>query len=208
MTADTESPNPPENGYDLKDWQTHYEAEDLKWDLGEVSPPLKRLWEEGSIQPGRTLIPGCGQGHEVVFFARQGFEVVGVDFAPGAVTLLSRLLEGKGLNARAVLSDFFLLDGTHDAAYDLMLEQTFFCAIRPEERDRYVATARRVLKPGGVLAGLFYETGEPGGPPFNTTDEDVVRHFSPFFEIERLEKCDHSIERRQDKEWLALMRKK
>ncbi len=204
-----ENPSPKPDGYQMEDWQEYYDADDLKWDLGEVSPPLKRLWEEGRLSPGKTLVPGCGQGHEVMFFAQQGFEVTGVDYAPGAVERLSAHLEGSGLKARVIHSDLFELGAEHDGFYDLILEQTCFCAIHPGDRVRYVDTMRRVLKPGGLLAGLFYETGEPDdGPPFNTTEADLIHHFPDAFETERLERCVHSIERRLGKEWLAIFRKK
>lgn len=197
----------PENGYQREDWQGYYDENDLKWDLGEVSPPLKRLWEEGSLKPGKVMIPGCGQGHEVLFFARQGFDVTGVDYTDGAVGLLRENLHREGVSAQVIQSDFFKIDATHDRAYDLMLEQTFFCAIHPRDRARYVETACRILKPGGLLAGLFYETGEEDGPPYNTTQEHIRHHFSRAFEILRLEKCDHSIERRAGKELLAILKK-
>ena len=196
------------NGYQQADWQKHYDDNDLAWDLGEVSPPFISLWEDKVLQPGTLIIPGCGQGHEVIFFAERGFQVTGIDFTPGAMKLLRRSLENKNLNADVLHQDFFDLDETHNRAYDAMLEQTFFCAIHPDQRADYVATVSRILKPGGLLAGLFYQTGEEGGPPFNTTREDVRNHFGKEFDIERLEKCSFSIERRQDKEWLAVMRKK
>ncbi len=196
------------NGYQQADWQKHYDDNDLAWDLGEVSPPFIRLWEDKVLQPGTLIIPGCGQGHEVVYFAERGFQVTGIDFTPGAMKLLRRSLENKNLNADVLHQDFFDLDETHNRAYDALLEQTFFCAIHPDQRADYVATVSRILKPGGLLAGLFYQTGEEGGPPFNTTREDVRNHFAGEFDIERLEKCSFSIERRQDKEWLAVMRKK
>lgn len=197
----------PEDGFQRDHWQTYYNHDDLRWDIGEVSPPMKRLWEEGILKQGRVVIPGCGQGHEVLFFARQGFEVTGVDFTDGAVRLLRGNLEKAGLSARAIQSDFFELDGSHDAFYDLMLEQTFFCAIHPRDRVRYVETARRILKPGGLLAGVFYETGIEEGPPYNTTQEHIREHFSGGFEIVRLEKCSHSHERRAGNEWLVILRK-
>ena len=56
--------------------------------------------------------------------------------------------------------------------------------------------------------GLYYETGEQGGPPFNTTEQDLKEHFSEKFSWVRLGKCDHSAEQRKDKEWLAILRKK
>ena len=197
----------PEDGFQRDHWQAYYNHDDLRWDIGAVSPPLKRLWEEGALNPGRVIIPGCGQGHEVLYCVRQGCEVTGVDYTEGAVGLLRGNLERAGLAARVIQSDFFELDSTHDASYDLMLEQTFFCAIHPRDRERYVETARRILRPGGLLAGVFYETGEAGGPPYNTTQDHIREHFSGSFEIVRLEKCDHSHERRAGREVLAILKK-
>jgi cyclopropane fatty-acyl-phospholipid synthase-like methyltransferase len=194
------------NGYGQADW--HYDENDLAWDLGEVANPFVRLWEDKVLTPGALIVPGCGQGHEVIYFAERGFQVTGVDYSPGAEKLLRESLSSKNLDARVLHQDFFKLDETHNQAYDNMLEQTFFCAIHPDQRPAYVATVSRILKPGGLLFGLFYETGEEGGPPFNTTDADIQNHFAAAFEIERLEKCSFSSEKRKDKEWLAVMRRK
>jgi methyl halide transferase len=196
------------NGYEQADWQKHYDENDLSWDLGEVAEPFVRLWEDNVLTPGTLIVPGCGQGHEVIYFAERGFQVTGVDFSPGAEKLLGDSLNRKNLNAQVLHQDFFELDETHTQVYDNMLEQTFFCAIHRDQRPEYVATVSRILKPGGLLFGLFYETGEEGGPPFNTTEADIQENFAAEFDIERLEKCSFSNERRKDKEWLAVLRKK
>lgn len=202
-----ETPTPPE-GYARADWQNHYDNDDLRWDLGQVAPPFIRLWDENKLPTGKAIIPGCGQGHEVLFLAGKGFQVTGLDYAPGAVDLLSRSLKKNQLQADVLHQDFFQLDERHNAQYDLMLEQAFFCAIHPSRRSAYVETATRILKKGGLLAGLFYETGEEGGPPFNTTPSDILDHFSDDFHIETLEKTPHSVEKRKDKELLGLLRNK
>ena len=196
------------NGYEQADWQKHYNDNDLAWDLGEVAHPFVRLWEDKVVQPGTLIVPGCGQGHEVIYFAERGFQVTGVDYSLGAEKLLRDSLNNKKLNAQVLHQDFFELDETHTQAYDNMLEQTFFCAIHKDQRPTYVETVSRILKPGGLLFGLFYETGEEGGPPFNTSEADIQNHFSTAFDIERLEKCSFSNEKRKDKEWLAVMRKR
>ena len=197
-----------DEGYAREDWQNHYDNDDLRWDLGQVAPPFIRLWEENKLPKGKAIIPGCGQGHEVLFLAGKGFQVTGLDYAPGAVDLLSRSLAEKNLQAHVLHQDFFQLDKNHNAQYDLMLEQAFFCAIHPSRRSAYVETVTRILKKGGLLVALFYETGEEGGPPFNTTPSDILDHFSDDFYIETLEKTPHSVEKRKDKELLGLLRKK
>ncbi len=196
------------NGYEQADWQKHYDEQDLSWDLGHVARPFVHLFDEKVIPQGSLIIPGCGQGHEVIFFAERRFQVTGVDYSLGAVELLRRSLKKKGLEAKVLHRNFFDLDNSHNRVYDSLLEQTFFCAIRPDERAAYVDIVSRILKPGGMLAGLFYETGEKGGPPFNTTEDHIRDHFEEVFDIERLEKCTFSDEKRRDKEWLAVMRKK
>jgi methyl halide transferase len=55
---------------------------------------------------------------------------------------------------------------------------------------------------------LFYHTEEEGGPPFNTTREDIVKHFSDSFEIQQLTKAEDSAEKRKNKEWLVILVKK
>ena len=196
------------DGYGRDDWQKHYAEDDLRWDLGQVAPPFVRLWEEGKLGQGRVIIPGCGRGHEVLFLAGNGFQVTGLDYAPGAVELLSRSLQEKGVQADILHQDFFELGDNHISRYDLMLEQAFFCAIHPSRRSAYVETAARIIKKGGLLAGLFYETNEKGGPPFNTTPADILEHFSDEFDIETLERTPHSVEKRKDNELLGLLRKK
>lgn len=194
-------------GYSREDWQQHYDDDDLKWDLEEVSPPFVNLWQEGKIPQGKMIVPGCGRGHEVLFFSERGFDVTAVDFTLGAVDRLTESLNKKNLSAKIFHHNFFELSAKHDLKYDLMLEQTFFCAIDPEKRIDYVETAWRVLKSHGKLIALFYETGEEGGPPFNTTKGQVEEMFSKRFDVEYLEKTQFSAERRRDKEWLGILRK-
>jgi SAM-dependent methyltransferase len=193
---------------DEYDWQGLYEANDMRWDLGEVAPPFIKLWEAGKLPVGKVLIPGCGRGHEVMFLAENGFDVTGVDFAEGATSYLEKTLMERNLNGRVVHQDFFKLDETHTGVYDLVLEQTFFCAINPSLRSDYCNTVARILKPGGKLIGLFYNTGEEGGPPHNTTREDVEKVFSESFAIHKLEITTWSIERRSGKELLTILEKR
>ena len=70
--------------YKQEDWQRHYEANDMGWDLGQVAPPFVKLWEDKKLPLGKVLIPGCGRGHDVLFLAGNGFEVTAVDFSEGA----------------------------------------------------------------------------------------------------------------------------
>ena len=195
-------------GYSQTDWQRHYDEDDLGWDLGHVAPPFVDLLESNAIFPCKTLVPGCGRGHEVIFLAENGFDVTALDFSTGAVNHLNSFILERKLNIKVLNLDFFELDSTHDCLYDLLIEQTFFCAISPSQRPLYVETVARILKKGGMIAGLFYHTGQEGGPPFNTTRQDIIKHFSDSFEIRELAQAKNSADKRKDKEWLAILIKK
>ena len=197
-----------EKEYSREDWQGHYESDDLGWDLGQVAPPFVKLWEEEKLHACKALVPGCGRGHEVIFLAENGFEVTAIDFSKGAVAYLERTLEERSLSGRVLHQDFFCLDNSHDGIYDLVLEQTFFCAIAPRQRQDYVRNVTRILKPGGMLVGLFYNTDKEGGPPYNTTREDIAVNFAKNFKILELDKTTLSAEQRKDKEWLGILKKK
>jgi len=197
-----------EKGYSRNDWQRHYDEKDLGWDLGQVAPPFMNLLESNVITPGKTLVPGCGRGHEVVYLAENGFDVTAVDYSIGAVDYLRQVVQQRKLNIEVLHIDFFDLNSTHDGIYDLLIEQTFFCAISPNERTLYVTTVARLLKSGGMLAGLFYNTDKEGGPPFNTTEEDIIKHFSELFEIRDLARAKNSAIQRKDKEFLVILVKK
>ena len=194
-------------GYSREDWERHYDEKDLRWDLDKVASPFVHLWEKRDIPPCKAIVPGCGAGHEVMFLAEKGFEVTAVDYSHGAIRLLESAFEKNSFLSEVLHQDFFTLGRKYNEIFDLMLEHTFFCAINPGMRQDYVETASRILKPGGSLIGLFYETNEDGGPPFNTSQKDIEKYFSGSFRIESLSKTPHSVEQRRGKEWLAILKK-
>jgi methyl halide transferase len=196
-----------QGGYSREDWERHYIEKDLRWDLDEVAPPFEHLWKEQNFFPCNALVPGCGAGHEAIFLAKKGFNVTAVDYTYGAVKLIESAFKKNNYSGDVLHQDFFNLDCKYNEYFELMLEHTFFCAISPTKRQEYVETAKRILKPGGYLIGLFYETNEDGGPPYNTRQKDIENFFSDSFMIESLSKTPHSAQQRRGKEWLAILKK-
>lgn len=199
-------------------WNDRYRSGDTGWDLGTPSPPFVRLHEAGQLAPCRMAVPGCGRGWEVAYFAGRGFHVTAIDFAPEAIAATRMRLEADGIPLRGgaageapadgvdlVQADLFDLPARLAGAFDLVLEQTCFCAVDPARRPDYVAAVHRLLAPGGRLIGLFYDFGEDGGPPFTTDPDEVRALFSGRFEVRALSRTPDSHPRRQGEEWLGVL---
>jgi len=146
-------------------WEARYKSGEMGWDRGAVSPALEQWLESGVLEPCRILIPGCGRGHEVPRLAALGFDVTAIDIAPSAVEHVTQALADKGLTAEIVLGD--VLDFEPAEPFDAVYEQTCLCAMSPDSWPAYEARLHRWLKPGGILAALFMQTGEAGGPPYH-----------------------------------------
>lgn len=159
-------------------WNERYKSGTTPWDHGGVPRSLQH-YLTAHRDGGRVLIPGCGSGHEITAFARAGYQVTAVDFAAQAVELARANLE-PALAERVLLGDFFTHDFA-DAPFDVIYERTFFCAITPDLRAAYVRRMGQLLRPGGVLTGLFYLGDERGGPPFALNEADHRELFGADF---------------------------
>lgn len=165
--------------------------------MGQASPPLKKYIDSLPDKHIRILIPGCGNAYEAAYLLRQGFtDVTLIDIAPMLVkSLKETYIDNQNLNISC--TDFFTFTGQ----FDLVLEQTFFCAITPDLRESYVLKMYDLLKPGGRLAGVLFDTCfENAGPPFGGSREEYEKLFEKKFNIHIMEACYNSYSKRQGTE--------
>ena len=157
-------------------WENRYQQGLTGWDRGECHPALLDWITSEDLQPCRILVPGCGNGYEVVELASRGFQVTAVDFAESPMNRLSNELNRLGLEADLILGDLF--EYTPPAPFDVVYEQTCLCAILPSERQNYEAKVHELLKPAGIFHTLFMQTSVPTtGPPFHCAIEEMVLLF-------------------------------
>lgn len=115
---------------------------------------------------GRALAVADGEARNGVWLARQGLDVLSIDFSPSAQR------KAKALAAEHRISIAFQQVDVHDwdypeASFDVVVEIfTQFSA--PRDRERKWAGMRRTLRPGGLLIlqgytpkQLEYGTGGP-----------------------------------------------
>ena len=143
-------------------WAVRYRSGSVPWDL-RGSPPALLAYLRTAPAGGRVLIPGCGFGYEVEAFHQAGWMPTAIDFSPEAVAAAQERLGPRAEFVR--LGDFFSPDPEH-GPYDLVYERTFLCALPLDHWPAYAERMRSLIRPGGVLAGVFYHGTDPEGPPF------------------------------------------
>lgn len=190
---------------DKQYWSKRWKEGQTGWDVGNVSTPFLSFFDKLENEDINILIPGCGNGYEGEYLWKNGFRNVSIlDFAELPLQQFKNRVP-EFPDSQLICQDFFELTGK----YDLILEQTFFCALDPILRKKYVEKMYELLKPGAILTGLLFNfslTDE--GPPFGGSLEEYVDLFSGNFEIIQMTEALDSIKPRSGREfWIELKRK-
>lgn len=200
------------NHNDPEYWEERFQKENTPWELGEASPTLVELEKVAEFRPGSSVIvPGCGRGQDALHFCRLNYQVSAVDWAKPAIEELRVLARRERLSLEALKADFWAIPASWFHTFDIWVEHTFFCAIDPIDRARYVDQLLNLLKPGGDFIGAMFIRNQfedrsirgDGGPPFWSTEKEITELFSPHFEILKLEPSLQAHPDRSTLEWRA-----
>lgn len=189
---------------DASYWDLQYQSETTGWDLGTISPPIKDYIDQLTDTTVSVLIPGCGNTYEAEYLLEKGFtNITVIDIAP---TLAEKLKEKFKSTAaiRIILGDFF----EHKGSYDLILEQTFFCALPPQMRQKYVWKMHQLLSKNGKIAGLLFNRSFEVSPPFGGSKTEYEQLFSEAFYFKILETAYNSVTPRAQSELFFVFEKK
>lgn len=185
-------------------WENKYKSKTTGWDIGEISTPLKTYIDQLENKQISILIPGAGNAYEAEYLWANGFTNVTIIDLTGhpLINFKQRVPDFPEEQLKCI--DFFNFNGS----FDLILEQTFFCALHPKLRKQYVSKMYELLSPKGKLAGLLFNfplTKE--GPPFGGSESEYLSLFSPNFKIKALNKSYNSIKPRENRELFFIFEK-
>ncbi|MFT5754446.1 MAG: SAM-dependent methyltransferase [Flavobacterium sp.] len=185
-------------------WEDRYKSNEIGWDVGEITTPLKEYIDQIENKELKILIPGAGNGHEFDYFIEKGFSnITVIDIAEQPLESIKK--RNPEYTKNFIQDDFFNLNKT----FDLVIEQTFFCALNPELRAKYVKQMHSLLEENGKIVGLFFDFPlTEAGPPFGGSKKEYLNLFSKKFNIKTLERAHNSIKPRKDKELFFIFEKK
>lgn len=193
------------NPFDAAYWAKRYQHNETGWDLGSPSDPLKAYIDQLSDKNISILIPGAGNAYEAEYLFNNGFNnVFVIDIAKEPLENIKKRIPSFP-DQNLIQGDFF----EHKGQYDLILEQTFFCALHPTLRNNYVKQIHQLLKPTGKLVGvLFTNPLNAATPPFGATKEEYTSYFNPLFRFKVMDTCYNSIKPRAGRELFINIEKK
>ena len=170
-------------------WDTRYRQNITPWDAGRVPAALQRFVARHTGR-GRVLVPGCGTGYEVRELAHAGFDVTAIDFSEAAFEAARRELGPLAHLVR--IADFFGFE--HDTPpFDAIYERAFLCALPRRVWPDWERRAAQLLRPGGLLFGVFYFDDNARGPPFGVAAGQLEALLAPDFERIEDEPVEDSI---------------
>jgi len=206
---------------DANFWNEHYLHNTTTWDMGRVSPPLAAYFSQLLNKNCSILIPGCGNSYEAAWLLEHHFtSITLIDISEALTHRLRQTFAGATHPLpqtipdaptqtvptpplQIITGDFFRLTGQ----YDLIIEQTFFCALDPSLRESYIDHMHQLLRPGGKLAGLLFNRSFGDGPPFGGHEAEYRQLLEKKFRVKTLAPCHNSIAPRAGSELFFIAEK-
>jgi len=185
-------------------WQNRYLQQTTGWNAGSCTRPIATYIDQLEDLDLKILIPGCGHGHEAQYLYQKGFRNIHLcDWAQEPLSQLQEKLSDLP-PSHFHQGDFFALQEDN---FDLIIEQTFFCALPPKLRPQYAQKMASLLAPTGQLIGLLFNFPlSQEGPPFGGSLASYQQLFEAYFSSVQINDCHNSIKPRAGKEYFVQLR--
>ncbi len=184
-------------------WTNRYTEKLIVWDIGYPSTPIVCYIDQLENKEINILIPGAGNAYEAIYLFEKGFKNITV--CDLSIEPLKKFKNHEVI--KTIHGNFFDIEEKNQ--YDLVIEQTFFCAIDPDFRQQYVDKMSKIIKSGGKLVGLLFASQFiKSGPPYGGDMYEYVKLFENQFKINTIDISNNSIISRDKNELFIIMQKK
>lgn len=171
-------------------WLERWREGRIGWHEADGSTLLRRYWPR-LVRGSSVLVPLCGKSHDLIWLAKQGYDVVGVELSEIAVRAFfaehelgfENSLEGSlqcyratSLPIRVYQGDYFEFSG---GPFHALFDRGSLIALPSADRPRYVTHTRSLLEPNAyqMLVTLDYDDTAVQGPPYSVDEREVSEYF-------------------------------
>jgi thiopurine S-methyltransferase len=188
------------NSRDNKLWLQSWRDRRIDFHQHAVNPFLARFWPGLKLPPGsRVFVPLCGKSLDMLWLARRGYDVIGVELSPVAVEAFFR---ENGLHPRRkkrgaftlwqcdnitiLCGDYFALTPAVLGRIDTVYDRAALTALPEDVRVAYVAHLRALVGRDTRVFLLTVEDAEAGESLAQAlgVGEEITRLFAADFDID------------------------
>ena len=150
----------------------------------------------------RILDLGCGAGRHIIFLAKRGFELHGVDSSKTGLEITKKRLKERELKAELINGDMKAIPYAN-SCFDAIICMNTIYHQRKAELQKTILEVRRILKRNGLILANFHskrssrygkgikieedtfvdETGPEKGIPHHYVDEEELEELLKGFRI-------------------------
>jgi len=183
-------------------WHQRWQLNEIGFHLDHEHPELLQNFNWLAARGGETVfVPLCGKSLDLIWLAKQGLQVVGVELSPLAIEAFFReqgqqpekrtegeLTLWQSGAIRIYEGDFFKLQSEQLQGARLVYDRAALIALPPEIRRDYARRITELTPTGGrmLLVTNHYRQHAMQGPPFSVTATDVEGLYGEGCGIERL----------------------
>lgn len=176
-------------------WQQCWRDRDTDFHQKSVNPYLIRFWPTLNVL-GRVLVPLCGKSLDILWLARQGHGVLGIELSPLAVraffrenhlqpvrTRIGQFTLWKHGPVEILCGDFFQLGRQEIGDIAAVYDRAALTALPEDLRRAYLIHLKKILP--SACKVLLLTTEEPeDGEDTGTVAEEITTLYEPGFHID------------------------
>jgi SAM-dependent methyltransferase len=119
----------------------------------EDMPRIVKFFKESGVR--RVLDLGCGSGRHLVYLAKHGFEVYGIDIAKHGIEIAEDWLKKERLKAYLEVDDIYDKLPYNDNFFDAVISTQALYHGKIEDIQRLIKEIERILRPEGLIFITF-----------------------------------------------------
>lgn len=112
-------------------------------------PKILKVFKEHDVK--RILDLGCGSGRHLVYLAKRGFEVYGIDIAPEGIKIAKDWLRNENLKANLKICDIYKKLPYKNKFFDAIISTNTLHHAKIKKIRKLIKEMERILKPGGLI---------------------------------------------------------
>lgn len=188
-----------------EDWLDRWAKGRTGWHEKNGNAGLKLHWPL-KAGPSRVLVPLCGKSTDLIWLARRGHHVVGVELAEKAIheffaehELAYQSEAGEYLDRHSAIDlSITLFCGDYfdfvAPAFDALYDRGALVALPESLRPKYVKHTKHLLRPDAVrmIISLEYDQSVVKGPPFSVMQGELGEYWDDLVRVDEtddLETC-------------------